>query len=149
MSKHNLHPYATTDRQKEILDAVVQHGGMKKAAKALGLSSGTVGNVLTTLKRRATLKGVSPEHDLNYPLAEGETLIGRSVHTKTPSGDRVWIKTKVEDQHRLAVLQEIVNSLKDDLPKYLPMPYGGAGADELLNLYVELYATVLNSEFSS
>lgn len=136
MTKHVLHPYATTDRQKEILAAIMQHGGMRKAATSLNLSTGTVGNVLTTLKRRAALKGVAPENDLNYPLAEGEILIGRSVHTKTPSGDRVWIKTKVEDQHRLVVLQEIVNSLKDDLPKYLPMPYGGADADELLNLYV-------------
>lgn len=136
MSKHVLYPYATTDRQKEILDAITQHGGMKKAAKAMGLSSGTLGNVIAVLKRRAALKGVAPENDLNYPLAEGEILIGRSVHTKTPSGDRVWVKTKMEDQHRLAVMRETVESLKEDLPKYLPMPYMGTTAPELLNLYV-------------
>lgn len=136
MSKHVLYPYATTDRQKEILAAIMQHKGMRKAATALNLSTGTVGNVLTTLKRRAALKGVAPENDLNYPLAEGEILIGRSVHTKTPSGDRVWVKTKMEDQHRLMVMREVVESLKEDLPKYSPMPYGGRGTPELLNLYV-------------
>ena len=136
MSKHVLYPYCTTDRQREILDALQQHGGTGKACKALGCSRGTVINVLARLKRAAALKGVSPEHDLNYPLAEGEILIGRSVHTKTPTGDRVWIKTKVEDQHRLAVMQEVVDSLKEDLPKYVPVVYQGAGNQELLNLFV-------------
>ena len=136
MTKHVLFPYATTDRQREILASIKQHGGMKKAADALGLSSGTVGNTLAVLKRRAALKGVAPQNDLNYPLAEGEILIGRSVHTKTPSGDRVWVKTKMEDQHRLMVMQEAVESLKEDLPRYLPMSYGGTAASDLLNLYV-------------
>ena len=48
MIKHVLHPYATTDRQKEILAAIMQHGGMRKAATSLNLSTGTVGNVLPT-----------------------------------------------------------------------------------------------------
>ena len=58
MTQHTLHPFATTDRQREILASIVQHGGMKKATDALGLSTGTIGNVLATLKRRAALKGV-------------------------------------------------------------------------------------------
>ena len=136
MSKHVLYPYATTDRQREILDAIQQHGGMKKASRAMNLSSGTLGNVLTTLKRRAALKGVAPENELNYPLAEGEILIGRSVHTRAPNGDRVWVKTKMEDQHRLMVMQETVQSLKEDLPKYVPVIYAGTASPELLNLYV-------------
>ena len=136
MSKHALHDYCTTDRQRELLAAIVQHGGPKKAAKALGLSSGTVGNTLAVLKKRATLKGDSKEHDLFYPLAEGEILTGRSVHTKTPNGDRVWIKTKIDDEHRLKVMRELVESLKEDLPKYAPVAYAGVGCEELLNLYV-------------
>ena len=43
MTKHVLHPYATTDRQKEILAAIMQHKGMRKAAASLNLSTGTVG----------------------------------------------------------------------------------------------------------
>lgn len=136
MSRHVLYPYCTTDRQREILDALHQHGSQGKAAKHLGILRSGVAGVVAKVSRRAALKGVSPEHQLDYPLAEGEVLIGRSVHTTGPNGDKVWIKTKMEDEHRKMVMQETVEALKEDLPKYAPVIYVGSGNAQLLNLYV-------------
>ena len=136
MKHHPLWDYCHTDRQREVLKAVHETGSQGKAAKQLGVLRSTVSNVVQAVSRRAALKGISPDHQLNYPLAEGEVLIGRSVHTTGPNGDKVWIKTKVEDEHRRFVMQETVEALKEDLPKYEPVVYVGNGNAKLLNLYV-------------
>ena len=51
MTQHTLHPFTTTDRQREILASIVQHGGMKKAADAyaakVGWISGREAKVIT------------------------------------------------------------------------------------------------------
>jgi len=38
----NLKQYAITDRQKEVLEAVQTYGGIRAAARALGLNHTTV-----------------------------------------------------------------------------------------------------------
>lgn len=136
MKYHPLWDYCYTDRQREILKVLHETGSQGKAAKQLGMGRSTVSMMVQALSRKAALKGVSPDHQLNYPLAEGEVLIGRSVHTTSPNGDKVWIKTKVEDEHRRFVMQETVEALKEDLPKYEPVVYVGNGNAKLLNLYV-------------
>lgn len=136
MKYHPLWDYCYTDRQREILKVLHETGSQGKAAKQLGMGRSTVSMMVQALSRKAALKGVSPDHQLNYPLAEGEVLIGRSVHTTGPNGDKVWIKTKVEDEHRRFVMQETVEALKEDLPKYEPVVYVGNGNAKLLNLYV-------------
>nr|DAD60186.1 MAG TPA: DNA polymerase II small subunit [Bacteriophage sp.] len=43
---------ATTDGQREKLKAVIECGSVRKAAKKLGVSTGTIGNIVTVLSKR-------------------------------------------------------------------------------------------------
>lgn len=128
----HLLEYATA-RQKEIIQAVIAEGGvMNRAAEKLGIAIGTVDSAVKRAQARAALKANSPEHKLVYPLAPGEIFKGRSVLTKTPDGDTVWIKTKIDAERQLEMMREAIEALKDDLPKVAPAPRGTQPADEYL-----------------
>lgn len=47
-----LRPFATTDRQVELIDAVLRYGGMNAAERALGLSGGLISRSMTRLRAR-------------------------------------------------------------------------------------------------
>ena len=54
-----LKDFAVTDRQKQILDAYLEHGSFRKAAVALGLQHSTVQDCLTRVRARAAKQGYS------------------------------------------------------------------------------------------
>lgn len=45
--------YAQTDRQREIIQAIIEHGSQRKAAKELGVHKGTISGILDKVKRHA------------------------------------------------------------------------------------------------
>lgn len=51
INTQELRPYAYTDRQKFILDAIDQYGGQLPAAKALNISNGTVSSHLAAIRK--------------------------------------------------------------------------------------------------
>ena len=51
INTQELRPYAYTDRQKFILNAIDQYGGQLPAAKALNISNGTVSSHLAAIRK--------------------------------------------------------------------------------------------------
>lgn len=51
INTEELRPYAYTDRQRFILDAIDQYGGQLPAAKALNISNGTVSSHLAAIRK--------------------------------------------------------------------------------------------------
>ena len=43
-----LYDFVTTDRQREMLDAIIAHGSHRKAAKVLNINSRTIDKVIKT-----------------------------------------------------------------------------------------------------
>lgn len=56
-----LYEYAS-DRQREFLDAVAEHGSAQAASKALGLTRDIVGRSMRRLKAYAARQGYAPGH---------------------------------------------------------------------------------------
>lgn len=52
-----LFEFCVTDRQREVLQAVIDNGGMRPAARALNCNAKVVDRILSTLKKRAASKG--------------------------------------------------------------------------------------------
>ena len=52
--------YATTDLQREAIQAVLQYGGVRKAAKVLGISHSNVGRRIDRVKAQASVQGFAP-----------------------------------------------------------------------------------------
>ena len=128
--------YAQTDRQREIIQAIIEHGSQRKAAAALGVHKGTITGVLDKVKRHAAQKCYSPEHNLDYPLAPAEVFNGRSIKTRDKNGDLVWIKTRADKQQQLEIMRDAINALCADIRPIAPVAAPiYVGSDELITTY--------------
>ena len=136
MTKYDreLSAFATT-RQQELLEAVEKYGGMRKAAKALGISHTTIVGAFKGLKERAARQGWAPEYDLTHPVAPGQLLRGTSTLYKDGKPVVQWVKTSADDLAMQQAMQAAYDAMAGELPRQLPIPAPIAGNAELANLY--------------
>lgn len=108
-----LRDYTTTDRQREIFDAVVSYGGMRPAARALGVAYNGVFQSITDLKTRAATLGYAPGH-WTAGVAPGYRMGKVTVQRSAAGVERVW-----ERQHPEAVsLEAIINRCEERLKSF-------------------------------
>jgi len=111
-----LKDYSMTARQREVVQAVIDHGSNRKAASALGSHSTTIDAIIKLVKRRAADAGYSPEHDLTHPLPPGQQLHGATTLYGSEGELKLqWIKTRADDQARLEMIEHAVNVLAEDV----------------------------------
>lgn len=129
----NLRSFATP-RQLEIIDAIEKHGSHRKAAKALGVCNGTIGDAIVGLKRRAAKMGYAPGH-WDHGVAPGYRM-GKVTVQRGPDGvERVWERQLPEAERMEAAMRATVEAMKEELPRVKPVP-APAGVDEhLCNVY--------------
>lgn len=131
----HLLPYCT-DRQRELIMAVIEHGGVSQAARATGVNERTIRRYREMVEKKAASAGVAPERDLNYPLPPGQAIRGTSTLINKATGESMlqWVKTDVAKEAREALMRECVDALKEDLPRYEPLKFNGATNHDLLSL---------------
>lgn len=134
----NLKQYAVTDRQKELIEAIETYGGIRAAARALGIAHCTILDSINAVKRRAAAKGYAPDHDLIRPVPEPFVIRGTSTYYNAEGkASGQWIKTRVDDAKLQEMMKEAVEAMKEDIPRLAPVPApSGAISDHLLNCYV-------------
>lgn len=59
-----LEPFCKSDRQREILAAVIEHGSHRAASRALGCNKEVVNESMRRIKKYAALQGHGPEHGM-------------------------------------------------------------------------------------
>lgn len=101
-----------TPAQARVLKAIQQHGSQRKAAAALSLSRGSVGNMVTRLRKRAAKK--EPELH-NHVAPPGYRLKGVSTLLAADgSVSQTWVKTTKEQEDPVefvAAFREAVKSI--------------------------------------
>lgn len=113
--KEKAHEFGT-DRQIEILDALLVHGTITKAAKAAGLSRGTLHSSLVALKRKATRGGWSPCHDMTRTVPDGFHVGGVStLYNADGEVSAQWVKSRKDSTDKHADLLESITGLTDDM----------------------------------
>jgi predicted phosphodiesterase len=88
-----------TERQREIIDAVVAHGSQRKAAKALGITHGTVGKRVKDAEKRAARAGYSPAHDMIRPAPDGVKFAGTDTQSSV-GGSLYCVAPVAPNPHR-------------------------------------------------
>lgn len=132
-----LLPYCKTETQEKYLQAVIEHGSCRAAAKALGLNKDTVASSLERIRRHAATRGHAPESHLNFPVPAGQMIRGTSTLIDKRDNTTVlqWVKTSA-DQEKLAEIQrEVIDALKEELPRYEPVKHPQITQADLLTLY--------------
>lgn len=125
-----------TVRQLEILDAIEQYGSQRGAAKALGIGSGTVGDSMAALKRRAARQGHSPEHMMTHPAPEGFFVKGVSSYVnKDGELTGQWIKTSIDHLKQEEFARAAAAAMAESLPRLEPIKAPERTIESLCNLY--------------
>ena len=91
----SLIDYAKTERQRQAIKAWEDCGEVvAKAAGVLGVSPSTVRDHIGAVKNFAASSGYTEHWDSTHLVGPGETVIGRSVYSADPDGNKTWLKTK-------------------------------------------------------
>lgn len=108
--------FADTDRQQEVLSAVIKHGSNTKAAEVLKCNRRSVDKMIQRLSRRAALQGVAPHRDLIHQTAEGFNAKRISTAYKEDGSVALqWVIQEPDKQSLQQRLNYMLEGLKDDL----------------------------------
>lgn len=116
MSPQELLRFASNDRQKEVIKAVIEHGSNNKASKALGCGRRVVDLMLKRLEARAASKAVAPHKSVDRETMEG--FEAKRVSTAYKSDGTValqWVIQEPEKRDMKAKLDQMIDGIKDDL----------------------------------
>ena len=111
-----LEQFATSDRNKEVVQAVMKHGSHSKAADALGCARQTIDRMIIRLEGLAAQNGVAPHRDLTRQTAEG--FQAKRISTAYKEDGTValqWVIQEPEKRSMKQKLDAMLDGLKDDL----------------------------------
>lgn len=130
-----LIPFAT-DRQKELIDAVLRYGGINAAARALNVHHATVSKSLKNLKIKAAMQGHSPKHDMVHDVPNPYIVKGVSTYYNrdgVPAGQ--WVKTTLDQSAHQAALQAMADGIVSGIEPREPIKPPAEVEAELLTVY--------------
>ena len=127
-----------TPHQLQCLEAIDKYGTHRAAAKALGFSSsGTVGDALAAVKRKAAKAGYSPEHDMTHTVPDGFLTKGVSTYYNKegkPSGQ--WVKSAIDTSRFEEFARASVKVMSDGITGLSPIVAAPLHADaDILAVY--------------
>ena len=111
-----LKEFAETERQHQIIDAVISEGSASKASKVLGINRRSVDKTVIRLESKAASKGVAPHRDLTHQTAAGfETKRVSTAYKEDGSVALQWHIQEPQKQSLKERLALMIDGIKDDL----------------------------------
>lgn len=106
-----------TDKQREAIEAVIEHGNYRAAAEAMGMAESTVAQHVGSTRKKEARKGYAPESDQTHPAPDGQVVKGVSTLYDDTGKQRLqWVKTSADQQRQLDILKEAIQGLTADVP---------------------------------
>jgi hypothetical protein len=107
-----------SDRDKEYLDAIAEHGSERKAAVALGVTKSAVQVAIATLRKRAAKAGYAPEYDMHRAVPDGYLVKGVSTYYgKDGKPSAQWVKSSIDHERMAEIMREVVQSFVEGVPE--------------------------------
>ena len=133
-----LRPYAETERQLEVLDALLESKSAGEAAKWLNVTERNVMKLLQRLKAQAAARGIAPDQDMTHETAEGFVVKGTSTLYGEDGDVRAqWVKTQQGPAQALSEMREAIAEAMDGYKGvYRPRKAPKSDTGELLACYV-------------
>ena len=125
-----------TEVQARRIDLLNKHVSFSAAARAEGVHRKTFQTSIEQVKKKAALRGYSPNHDMTRTVPDGYQVKGVSTYYNAegkPSGQ--WVKSSADEQRRQEIIQATFDSMANDLPRVDKIVYNGVPLQTLCNLY--------------
>jgi hypothetical protein len=111
-----LKEYAETERQHQIIDAVIECGSNQKASKKLNCDRTTVDKSIKRMERYAAREGVAPHRDLIHKTAEG--FEAKRISTAYKADGSVGLQWVIQEPEKKSLKERLaimIEGVKDDL----------------------------------
>jgi len=111
-----LYNYATTERQREVLAAVVSCGSNNKASKKLGIDRRAVDKLLQRLEEKAATKAVAPHLNVDKETMQG--FDAKRVSTAYKEDGSVALQWVIQEPQKKSMKQRLdlmIEGIKEDL----------------------------------
>ena len=110
-----LMQYCKTDRQREVLEAVITEQSQSKASVKLGISRGTMSNIMNAIYKHQRKEDNAAYEDapIGYQVKGVSTLYGANGEIK-----QQWVKTDRDKEEQEALVRAVIEELKEDVPKH-------------------------------
>lgn len=133
----NLIEFAGSERQAEVLRAVIEHGSQRKAAAALGLAKNAVDQHVAAAKARAVRRGYAPEAAMTRAVPDGMKAKGVSTYFNAdgvPAGQ--WVKAELDSDRSGDLMRAAAEALASEVRGLAPLTTRPALVlDDLLCVY--------------
>jgi len=109
-----------TDTQRSNLEALIEHGSIRKAAKSLGRHKSTLEECIKMLRQKASRLGHAPGH-FEHGVAPGY-LMGKVTVQRSGDGnvERTWERQSPDQARMLDALKAVVEGVCEDAKGALP-----------------------------
>ena len=111
-----LKEFAESDRQHEVIDAVIKQGSATKASKFLNINRRSVDKMLERLEGKAAKEGIAPHRDLTHQTAEG--FQAKRISTAYKEDGSVALQWVIQEPDKRSLKQRLdfmLEGIKDDL----------------------------------
>lgn len=105
-----------TPQQAVYLDAVLQHGGKRAAARALKVAKSTIDASIERIIKAAARQGYAPAHDMTRTVPDGYVVRGVSTYYDKegkPTGQ--WVKSTIDPERQREIMREAVKGFIEDV----------------------------------
>lgn len=130
-----LKQFAQSDAQIAAIDAVLEHGSIMKASRALGKHHKSIQSAIARVEARAARGGHAPGH-FNAGVAPGYIMGKVTIH-RDQSGEikNTWERQSPDDDARERAIRAAFTAMADELPRVAPKRAPNIGSKDLLNLF--------------
>lgn len=126
-----------TETQRKYIDAVNEHGSIRKAARVVGVHNAVMMRSIQAAERVAALRGYSPAHDMRHTVPAPFVVRGTSTLYDEVGKPRMqWVKTRLDDDKLEQVVRESVAALTEEVKGRAPLTKAPTKAlSDLLAVY--------------
>lgn len=118
------------------IKAVIEHGGMRQAARALGVHHRTIGRSVGSAKARAARQGYAPDNDMRKIAPPGFVVKGTSTYYDEAGTLKAqWVKTDADKEAQLAIQEAAYAALAESLPREAARAAPAARRADLCTVY--------------
>lgn len=107
-----------TARQLEYLEATETQGSVRKACEFLGVDRRTLQRGLDAVRKKAALRGWSPQHDMNKIVPDGYLVKGVSTYyDKEGVKAGQWVKSTADAVRQAEIQKAAIEALCEEIPR--------------------------------
>jgi hypothetical protein len=133
MDYQSLYPYCMTEKQIEAVDKVIECKTVREAAYQLGITERNLQKRLQRIRAEAAKK----ETDItgkNLKVPEGFGIKRISKYFKDGENTSGWVISEPDKEQMAELIEQAIEALAKDLPRYQPIPSPKPKNKNLINL---------------